>query len=82
MDFFSQEVEENNIRTTVDDREEKLGYRMRDTVTKKIQYTLVLGDNEKAEEKVTYRKYGQEEKVTASLEDFIKYMLDIINNKK
>ena len=55
---------------------------MRDSVTKKIPYTLVLGDNEKAEEKVTYRKYGQEEKVTASLEDFIKYMLDIINNKK
>ena len=70
------------IRVEVDDREEKLGYRMRDSVTKKIPYTLVLGDNEKAEEKVTYRKYGQEEKVTASLEDFIKYMLDIINNKK
>lgn len=80
--YVKKRLEENNIRATVDDREEKLGYRMRDSVTKKIPYTLVLGDNEKAEEKVTYRKYGQEEKVTASLEDFIKYMLDIINNKK
>ena len=80
--YVKKRLEENNIRATVDDREEKLGYRMREAVTKKIPYTLVLGDNEKAEEKVTYRKYGQEEKVTASLEDFIKYMLDIINNKK
>ncbi len=75
-------LELNNIRVQIDDREEKLGYRMRESVTKKIPYTLVLGDNEKEQDLITYRKYGSEDKVTANINEFITYLKDVIDNKK
>ncbi|MDD5979481.1 MAG: threonine--tRNA ligase [bacterium] len=75
-------LELNNIRVQIDDREEKLGYRMRESVTKKIPYTLVLGDNEKEQELITYRKYGSEDKVSVNLNEFTTYLKDIIDNKK
>ena len=75
-------LELNNIRVQIDDREEKLGYRMRESVTKKIPYTLVLGDNEKEQDLITYRKYGSEDKVSVNLNEFTTYLKDIIDNKK
>ena len=41
-----QELLKNGIRVELDDRNEKLGYRLRETQTRKINYTLILGDNE------------------------------------
>ena len=83
---YANEVKEllelNNIRVQIDDREEKLGYRMRESVTKKIPYTLVLGDNEKEQDLITYRKYGSEDKVSVNLNEFTTYLKDIIDNKK
>ncbi len=83
---YANEVKEllelNNIRVQIDDREEKLGYRMRESVTKKIPYTLVLGDNEKEQDLITYRKYGSEDKATVNLNEFTTYLKDIIDNKK
>ena len=59
------------IRVNLDDREEKLGYKMRESQTNKIPYTLVIGDKEKSSESVNYRKYGSQEQVSISLDDFI-----------
>ncbi len=59
------------IRVNLDDREEKLGYKMRESQTNKIPYTLVLGDKEKSSESVNYRKYGSQEQVSINLDDFI-----------
>ena len=73
---------DNNIRTNLDDRDEKVGYKLREGVMKKILYTLVLGDNEKANNTITYRKYGTEDKVTISLDEFIKMIKDEIQSKK
>jgi len=75
-------LELNNIRVELDAREEKLGYRMRESVTRKIPFTLVLGDNEKENELITYRKFGSEEKVTVNINEFVTYLKDIIDNKK
>ena len=75
-------LELNNIRVELDAREEKLGYRMREAVTRKIPYTLVLGDNEKDNELITYRKFGSEDKVTVNINEFVTYLKDIIDNKK
>ena len=75
-------LELNNIRVELDAREEKLGYRMRESVTRKIPYTLVLGDNEKENELITYRKFGSEDKVTVNINEFVTYLKDIIDNKK
>ena len=73
---------DNNIRTNLDDRDEKVGYKLREGVMKKILYTLVLGDNEKANNTITYRKYGTEDKVTISLDEFVKMIKDEIQSKK
>src|SRR5574344_692385 len=74
-------LKDNNIRASIDDREEKVGYKLRESVIKKIPYILVLGDNEKSEESITYRQYGSEEKVTMKLKDFIDFANLEIKNK-
>ena len=76
-----EKLEKAGIRVEVDDRNEKLGYRMREAQTRKIPYSLVLGDNEKENGTVTYRRYQSEEKVTLSIDEFIKLIKDEIDNK-
>ena len=49
---------ENNIRVELDDRNEKLSYKMRESQTKKIPYTLILGDKEKESKSISFRKFG------------------------
>ena len=63
---------EEGIRCSVDDENEKLGYRLRQSIVKKIPFTLVIGDKEVANNEVTYRVYGQEKQVTVSFEEFKK----------
>ncbi|NCA95859.1 MAG: threonine--tRNA ligase [Methanomicrobia archaeon] len=65
-------LQDEKFRVTLDDSEEKLGYRLRQSQVKKIPYTLVIGDQEVANKTVTYRKYGTSEQITVSIDDFIK----------
>lgn len=74
-------LEKSGIRVEVDARNEKLGYRMRESQTKKIPYTLVLGDNEKENKTVTYRKHGSSDKETLSIDDFKELVLAQIEEK-
>ena len=82
---YSRELKElftkSGIRVEVDDRNEKLGYRMRESQIKKIPYSLVIGDNEKENETVTYRRHGSDEKVTVTNEEFIKLLKKEVENK-
>lgn len=82
---YSQEVfkllEAKGIRVEIDDREEKLGYRIREAQMKKIPYQLVLGDKERDERTVTYRQYGEQKQTTVSLDEFICMILKQIENK-
>ena len=75
-------LKENDIRTKLDARDEKLGYKIRESVTKKIPFTLILGQNEVDNQTVSYRKYGTEETVTVSKEDFLKILKENIKSKK
>ncbi len=70
-------LRENDIRTELDMREEKLGYKIREAQTRKIPYTLVLGNNERDNNTVTYRKYGEESTTTIETDKFI----EMINNQ-
>ena len=70
------------LRVELDHRNEKLGYKMRESQTRKINYNLVLGNKERDELSVTYRKHGKEESVTLPLNDFIDMVKDEIDNKK
>ncbi len=77
-----QRLVDNNILVTYDDRNEKLGYKLRESQMKKTPYTLVVGDNEMANNSVTVRKYGQTETVTMSLDEFIDFVNKKIENKE
>ncbi len=82
---YSKELEEtlnqNGFRTNLDAREEKLGYRMRESVTKKIPYALIIGDKEKETKTISYRKYGNKETINIKIEDFIKLINKTIKEK-
>lgn len=62
---------DEDLRSELDMREEKLGYKIREAQTLKVPYQLVVGDNEVDSNQVTYRKYGQQEQVTVSVEEFV-----------
>ncbi len=74
-------LEENGIRTELDDSNEKLGYRMRNAQVNKIPYTLVIGDKEVSEGLVTYRIYGQKDQITVTKEEFVELILKAIETK-
>ena len=83
---YSKEIEEllisNGIRCELDDRNEKMNYKIRESVTKKIPITLILGDKEKENGNISYRKYGTEETITVSKEDFVVLINNQIKNYK
>ena len=62
---------ENDFRVNLDDREEKVGYRMRESVVKKYPYTLILGQKEVDNNTISYRKHGSEETISVSIDEFI-----------
>ena len=74
-------LNKNNIRVKLDDRSEKLSYKMRESQTKKIPITIILGDKEKENNTISYRRYGSNETKTLSKEEFIKLTTECINNK-
>ena len=78
---YAQEVEkllkENGLRVNLDNRNEKLGYRVRESQMKKIPYNLILGDDEQNNKTISFRKFGDKETTTLSQEEFI----DLINTQ-
>ena len=72
---------EHNLRVELDDSQEKLGYRMRNAQMSKIPYTIVIGDKEKENHSVTYRKYGNEKQITVPVEEFIALIEKEIKDK-
>ena len=74
-------LKEGNIRVYLDDRNEKLGYRMRESVMKKIPVTIILGQKEVDEGTISYRLYGSEETTTVSHSEFMSYLKDRIEKK-
>ena len=70
------------LRSELDDRNEKLGYRVREAQLKKINYQIVVGDNDMASSSVTIRKHGSQESTQMKLEDFIAMASEEVNTKK
>ena len=69
------------IRFENDFRDEKLGYKIIEAQTKKIPYTLVLGDKEVESNTVNYRPYGKQEQISISIEEFIALLLKHMKDK-
>ena len=72
---------DNDIRVELDDREEKLGYKMRESQSKKIPFNLILGNNERDNNTISYRLHGSEETKTLPKDEFVKYLKEVIANK-
>lgn len=73
--------EQNNIRVKLDDRNEKLSYKMRESQTKKIPVTLIIGDNEVQNNLISYRLFGSKDTTTLSVDEFINQIKETIKNK-
>ena len=69
------------FRVEFDNRNEKLGYKLRESVIKKIPYLLILGQNEVDNKTISYRRAGSEETTTVSLEEFIELLNSDLVNK-
>ena len=76
------ELKKHDIRAELDNRNEKLGYRLRESQTKKVPYTLILGDNEKENKEISYRKFGSKETTTLDKDKFIKELVKEIKERK
>jgi len=75
-------LKENNFRVELDSRDEKLSYKMRESQTRKIPYTLILGDKEKENSTISYRLHGQQETKTMTKDEFISMLKNQIKEYK
>lgn len=77
-----KDLDDLNIRVQLDDRNEKLSYKMRESQTKKNPITLILGDKEVESSTISYRKFGSTETYTLPKEIFIKTLKEAISARK
>ena len=68
------------IRFETDYRDEKLGKKIREAQIAKIPYQLVIGDDEVANNTITYREYGKQEQTTVSVDEFIQLVENKVEN--
>lgn len=68
---LSELLNNSDIRTVLDDRNEKIGRKIRDNELKKIPYLLVVGENEARENKVSVRRQGQGDLGSMTVDEFI-----------
>ena len=71
-----------NVRVSIDDRNEKLGYRIREAQIHKIPVEVVVGDNDRDNNQVTVRRFGKKEEVKLSLDEFVNSIKLEIENKE
>ena len=74
-------LEEKNVRVELDDRAEKLGYRMREGQIQKVPYLLVIGFNEQENKTVSYRLHGEANTTVLPLNEFVEKIENEIKNK-
>ncbi|MFD2829111.1 threonine--tRNA ligase [Corticicoccus populi] len=76
------ELKSQGIRVNIDDRNEKLGYKIREAQMRKVPYQIVIGDKEIEENEVNVRKYGEQEQNSYDREEFAWKLVDEIRLKK
>ncbi|MDO5570498.1 MAG: threonine--tRNA ligase [Bacteroidales bacterium] len=80
----AKELEQSDIRAVVDDRNEKIGRKIRDNELKKIPYLLVVGEKEMENREVSVRKQGEGDlgvkKITTFASDLVQEVEQMINN--
>ena len=78
---LASKMKEQGIRVSVDDRSEKIGYKIREAQLEKVPYMLVIGDKEMEAGQVALRRRDKGDMGVVSAEEFIATILDDIANK-
>ena len=76
-----QELKKAGVKVAIDDRDEKLGYKIREAANKKIPYTLVIGDKEVENKGVNVRTFGSHDQKEESFVEFKENILKEINER-
>ena len=76
-----EKLDDKYVRVELDDRSEKLGYRMREGQIEKVPYLLVIGFNEMENQTVSYRLHGQAETTTMPVDEFVEKIENEIEQK-
>lgn len=79
---IQDELKSQGVRVNIDDRNEKMGYKIREAQMKKIPYQIVVGDKEVENNEVNVRKYGSKDQETVEKDTFIWNLVDEIRLKK
>ena len=71
---IASRLKKQGIRTEVDLRNEKIGYKVREHSTKKVPFIFAVGNNEKAEKSVSIRQIGSTETISMSIDEGIEHI--------
>lgn len=81
---YSQKLQDNmrklGLRAEIDSRNEKMNYKIREAQTQKIPYTIVIGDREVSDAKVSVRKYGEQNSAEEDISMFIDSVVADVKN--
>ncbi len=75
----ARQLEMLGVRTTIDDRSEKIGRKIRDNELKHIPYLVIVGEKETAEQTISVRKQGEGEMGSMKVEAFAKIVNDLVD---
>ncbi|HCV7905325.1 TPA: threonine--tRNA ligase [Staphylococcus aureus] len=79
---LQDELKSQRVRVSIDDRNEKMGYKIREAQMQKIPYQIVVGDKEVENNQVNVRQYGSQDQETVEKDEFIWNLVDEIRLKK
>ncbi|TID09870.1 threonine--tRNA ligase [Staphylococcus aureus subsp. aureus 21204] len=79
---LQDELKSQGVRVSIDDRNEKMGYKIREAQMQKIPYQIVVGDKEVENNQVNVRQYGSQDQETVEKDEFIWNLVDEIRMKK
>ena len=74
-----KELDAFDVRAIVDDRNEKIGKKIRDNQMKKIPYMLIVGEKEVENEEVSVRKHGENDNISMKITTFAAQLTDEVN---
>lgn len=77
-----QILKDNGVRATVDERNEKVGYKIREAHNMKVPYLIIVGDDEQANGTISLRGRGGENQSELKMQDFVERILQEIKTKK
>ena len=75
-----QLLDENDISGSIDNRDEKIGRKIRDSEVKKVPFMLIVGEKEEAEGEISVRKHGEGDLGSFTAEEFVQYFKNIISD--